>query len=75
MIGVFDGALPHPAVPSVRTQHRSTLPLLDLLLFSAVPCHAVLYRAVEVHADAEEIQYWKEVEQEQLVVASGSDSE
>jgi hypothetical protein len=28
-----------------------------------------------VHADAEELRYWAEVEEEQLVVASGSDSD
>lgn len=30
--------------------------------------------ALEVHADPEELQYWKEVEEEQLITDSGDDS-
>lgn len=34
----------------------------------------LLAGALEVHADPEEIQYWKEVEQEKLLTDSGDSS-
>jgi hypothetical protein len=38
-----------------------------------VPCCAAV--AVEAHADPEEVRYWQEVDKEELVVASGSETD
>lgn len=37
----------------------------------AMPCAVT----VEAHADPEEVRYWQEVDKEELVVASGSESD
>lgn len=57
----------------------SVLNLSNLLTtpFCAMLCCGVLCcaPAVEAHADPAEVKYWKEVDQEELIVASGSESD
>lgn len=44
------------------------LPRYVFVLLPAGPC------SLEVHADPEELKYWREVEEEQLITDSGDDS-
>lgn len=46
-----------------------------VLAWCLLLCGSAAANVVEAHADAEELRYWKEVDQEQLITESGSDSD